>query len=178
MIRNWKALCLLCVLSQAPVYANFFSRLLNPSSGNEVKESAPSGARKATRSDAQVGNQVAFQNGILMAHLSDNQKIPLVGVGVDRSPKEYVGAIVAEAIQDNRRSRLIDTTHVSGNEELIAEGILAGLDKLGLEDGEKVEIHFLTTVWYTHLGYEFTKRSVEDSMMALQSILKNDKVDL
>ena len=98
----------------------------------------------------------------------------MVGLGVGHSPRKYVGALVAEAIQDDKRTRLIDTASASGNEHFVAEGIVAGAEKLG----EKVEVHVVTKIWYTHLGYERTKLSVQESLKALAPAINSDKVDL
>lgn len=113
-----------------------------------------------------------------MVVLSNNSRIPLLGVGVGNSPHAYVGALVAESIrQDGVHKILIDTTHASFNEGLVAEGILAGAEKLSEQDG-KLEVHVVTKVWYTHLGYGRTKLSVEESLKALDPAMKSNKVDL
>lgn len=39
-------------------------------------------------------------------------------------------------------------------------------------------MHVITKVWYTHLGYERTKVSVQESLQALEPALRSDKVDL
>jgi diketogulonate reductase-like aldo/keto reductase len=157
------------------VSANFFSRIMRLGQTSDDPP-VPSGAQAATGSAAQVGSIIAFEDGVLMAHLSNDNRIPLIGIGVGNSPHKIVGALVAEAIQDDKRIRLIDTAHASHNEELVAEGIVAGAEKRS--QGGKVEVHVITKVWYTHLGYERTKLSVEQSLKSLQHATDSDKVDL
>jgi diketogulonate reductase-like aldo/keto reductase len=157
------------------VSANFFSRILKLG-GDKDDKPAPSGVKASVGSEAQVGSPVGFEGGILMAHLSNNNRIPLVGVGVGNAQHEHVSAIVAEAIQNDKRIRLIDTAHASLNEGMVAEGILAGIGRLGLD--EKLEVHVVTKVWYTHLGYERTKISVDESLKALEPALASDKVSV
>jgi len=117
---------------------------------------------------------LSFQEGVLMTRLSQDRRIPLVGLGVGHSPHRYVGALVAEALQDDKRTRLIDTASSSGNEELVAEGIVAGAERLG----EKIEVHVVTKIWYTHLGYERTKLSIQESLKALEPAMQSGNVDL
>ena len=157
------------------VNANFFSRFFSSGGGDE-EPPKPSGARTATGTEAQVGSIVAFENGVLTAHLSNNNRIPMVGLGVGNAQHNHVSALVAEAVQDDKRIRLIDTARASGNENLVADGIMEGAAKL--KDGEKMEVHVVTKVWYTYLGYERTKVSVEKSLKALAPAISSDKVDV
>ena len=170
----------LVLLLHSPVSVSaFFSRILKfgkDDSDETPPEQPPSAASAVTGSEAQVGSVIAFEAGVLMAHLANNNRIPLVGVGVGNAPHEHVGALVAAAIQDDKRIRLIDTAHASHNEDLLAEGILHGVVKLGQK--EKVEVHVVTKVWYTHLGYQRTKLSVEETLKALKPAIESDKVDL
>lgn len=173
---------LLALVAVAQVDANFFSRLLKSDVGKKTdKTSSPSGVAAATGSEAQVGSVVTFEDGLLMVHLSNNNKIPLVGLGVGNAHHAYVGALVADAVQDNKRIRLIDTSHASHNEELVAEGIAAGIETLldGRDDGtKKIQVHVVTKVWYTHLGYERTKLAVEESLDQFKNAINSEFVDL
>jgi diketogulonate reductase-like aldo/keto reductase len=167
-------LLLFSLIDLQPVSANFFSRMYG---GNDSSEKpAPSGATAAMGSEAQVGSIVTFEDGVPLVHLANNNKVPLVGLGVGNLRHEIIPIMVAEGLQYDKRIRLIDTAHASNNEHLVAEGINKGVEKLGKE--ERVEVHVVTKVWYTHLGYERTKLSVEESLAALQPVLDNDKVDL
>jgi aldehyde reductase len=129
-------------------------------------------------SEAQVGSIVVFVDGVPLVHLANSNKVPLVGLGVGNMQHEIIPLMVAEALQPDKRIRLIDTAHASKNEHLVAEGINKGVEKLNLGDHDKVEVHVVTKVWYTHLGYERTKKSVEESLSALQPVLDNGNVDL
>lgn len=155
-------LLVVLLLNENTQVSGFFGKLFNAGGGNQA-----GGER-----DASVG----FEGGVLMSKLANDKKIPLVGLGVGHSPNKYVGALVSEAVQDNRRIRLVDTASNSENEHLIAEGILAGAEKLGRN--EKLEVHVVTKVWYTHLGYQRTKMSIEKSLQALAPAMKSNKVDL
>jgi diketogulonate reductase-like aldo/keto reductase len=80
--------------------------------------------------------------------------------------------------------RLVDTAHASRNEGILAKAIVdsdtsrqAGANnnkRTRGSSGNNIEnpppIHVVTKVWYTHLGYERTKRSVEESLKALQAV--------
>lgn len=125
-----------------------------------------------------VGNVVTFEDGIRFAKLSSGNRIPLVGVGVGNSPLQFVGVLVSQAVQDDKRIRLIDTSYASRNEALVAEGILAGVDNFNPEEDGKLEVHVITKVWYTHLGYQRTKQSVFESLKQLAPALQSDKIDL
>lgn len=183
--RTSTTLCLLLALALAAlaqVEANFFSRLLKVENKNKKGNNSapPSGVAAALGSEAQVGSVVTFESGMLMAHLSNNNKVPLVGVGVGNANHAFVGALVADAIQDDKMIRLIDTSHASHNEELVAEGIVAGAEALldKRNDGsKKVQVHVITKVWYTHLGYERTKLAVEESLAELQHAIGSELID-
>jgi diketogulonate reductase-like aldo/keto reductase len=166
---------LFSLIDLEPVNANFFSRIYGGKDDSSEKP-APSGATAAMGSEAQVGSIVTFEDGVPLVHLANNNKVPLVGLGVGNLRHELIPIMVAEGLQYDKRIRLIDTAHASNNEHLVAEGINKGVEKLGKE--EKVEVHVVTKVWYTHLGYERTKLSVEESLAALQPVLDNDKVNL
>jgi diketogulonate reductase-like aldo/keto reductase len=162
------------LLGQSFVEGNFFSRMLMTNQDKKNGKTAPpSGATAAMGSEAQVGSVITFQDGLPMAKLSNNNHIPLVGVGVGNVPHAYVGALVAEAIQEDKLIRLIDTAHASHNEHLVAEGIIAGVQKLT----KRVQIHVVTKIWYTHLGYERSKIAVEESLAAFKDVIASDKVD-
>lgn len=170
---------LLLLLDLQGVSANFFSRIVKIGKHDDSSEKpAPSGATAAMGSEAQVGSIVVFEDGVPLVHLANNNKVPLVGLGVGNLQHDLVPLMVAEALQPDKRIRLIDTAHASKNEHLVAEGINKGIEKIGLEDGKKVEVHVVTKVWYTHLGYERTKLSVEESLKALEPVLNNEHVDL
>eukprot|EP00928_Gymnodinium_smaydae_P018872 TRINITY_DN17193_c0_g1_i1.p1 TRINITY_DN17193_c0_g1~~TRINITY_DN17193_c0_g1_i1.p1 ORF type:complete len:433 (-),score=34.47 TRINITY_DN17193_c0_g1_i1:176-1429(-) len=94
---------------------------------------------------------------------SNGVRFPLVGVGVGNLAHEHIRSVLIEAL-NNHQVRLIDTASASRNEKLIA----ASISDANTSAGESSEdIHVITKVWYTHLGYGRTKLSVQDSLAAL-----------
>ena len=169
---------LLCMSKHA--HADYFSRFLKFGEA-DLSRILPFIGRGGTDPNQAAAARAAGKHGrkdaaFEEATLANGHHIPLVGLGVGNSPYQHVSALVSEAIQNDKRTRLIDTSHASGNEDLVAEGIVDGAERLGQD--EKVEVHVVTKVWYTHLGYERTKLSVQDSLKALSPALKNNKVDL
>lgn len=156
-----------------PVSADFFSRAFKAFGGGG-KDSAPTGASANFGSEAHVGSIIKFQDGVPYAKLVNNNQVPLVGYGVGNLPHHLVKGMVASALQENKKIMLIDTAHASGNEDLVAAGIIKGVEKIG----KKTEVHVVTKVWYTHLGYERTMLSVKESVAALKPAIDNDLVDL
>ena len=65
------------------------------------------------------------------------------------------------AIPQSKDYKLIDTSHASDNESLIAKSL-----------ADLKTAHVLTKVWYTHLGYERTKLSVKNSLQNLDPVQK------
>lgn len=159
------------------VEANFFTRLVKFGNDKDAKP-APAGAQAARGSTAQVGSIVTFKDGVPLVNLANNNKIPLVGLGVGNLNHELVPTMIAEAILDDKKSRLIDTSHASDNEAIVAEGVLRGVEELELPEGQQIDIHVVTKVWYTHLGYDRTKLSVEESMQELKPMFENEKINV
>ena len=72
---------------------------------------------------------------------------------------------------------LIDTAHASNNERILAEAVqsfdtnemvVRSNTRGGRPTTEELEpVHVVTKVWYTYLGYERTKISVQESLKAL-----------
>jgi diketogulonate reductase-like aldo/keto reductase len=112
------------------------------------------------------------------ATLSTGLQIPLVGLGVGNMIAEVVPAIISHALRSDKKIRLIDTSSVSNNEQRVAEGIVEGAEYLAKSGEEKVEVHVITKVWYTHLGFERTMLAVKASTDALKSALEHPNVDL
>lgn len=158
--------------------ANFFTRLVKFGDTDEEKRPAPAGVSGARGSEAQVGSIVTFEDGVPLVALANNNKIPLIGFGVGNLQRELTPSMISEAMQEDKRIRLIDTSHASNNENLVTEGILRGATRMQLAPGEKVQVHVVTKVWYTHLGYERTKLSVEESIKEFQPLLDSNKIDL
>lgn len=93
--------------------------------------------------------------------LRDGQSFPLVGLGVGNLQHDRIVAQVKESIRHG--NRLIDTAHASQNEHLVRRGIREGL----ISFDSNLEIHVVTKVWYTYLGYERTKIAVREIMEEL-----------
>jgi diketogulonate reductase-like aldo/keto reductase len=159
------------------VEANFFSRLVKFGSEKDAKP-APAGAHAARGPTAQVGSIISFSDGIPLVNLANNNKIPLIGVGVGNLEHEYVSDVAKASIQDDKKTRLIDTAHASANEALVTEGILEAVENMGLTDGRQLDVHVVTKVWYTHLGYDRTKLSVRESLLEFRSLFESEKVNL
>lgn len=177
---NWLIISIFILSTFTQADANFFSRLLKKKDRNDGGAQPPSGVTAAVGSEAHVGSIVTYEDGMLMGILSNNNKIPLVGVGVGNTHHAFVPSIVADAIQDNKMIRLIDTAHASHNEHLVVDGMMAGFETLldGRDDeSKKIQIHVVTKVWYTHLGYDRTKIAVEESLAEFQSVIDNEMID-
>lgn len=110
--------------------------------------------------------------------LSNGMKIPLVGLGVGNMVLDVIPAIVSHAVLNDKKTRLIDTSSVSQNEHLVAKGIVEGADYLAKSGVDKMEVHVITKVWYTHLGYDRTIVAVKNSIEALKPALEHPNVDL
>eukprot|EP00522_Entomoneis_paludosa_P004981 CAMPEP_0172468292 /NCGR_PEP_ID=MMETSP1065-20121228/60931_1 /TAXON_ID=265537 /ORGANISM="Amphiprora paludosa, Strain CCMP125" /LENGTH=474 /DNA_ID=CAMNT_0013225653 /DNA_START=274 /DNA_END=1698 /DNA_ORIENTATION=+ len=158
------------------VEGNFFSRQFESKDQKDDKSAAPAGASGALGSGAQVGSVISFYDGVVYAKLVNNNRIPLVGYGVGNLKHEMVKGMVSSALQDDKKIVMIDTAHASKNEHLVGEGIVKGVEKL--DKTKPLEVHVVTKVWYTHLGYERTKLSIQDSLESLRPALDHEKVNL
>lgn len=176
-----RVIILLVCCGLVQINANFFSRMIK--FGNDRKKGDPDGtsppaATAASRgSQAQVGSVITFKDGVIMANLANNNKIPLVGVGVGNAQPLRITDIVEEAIQNGRKIRLIDTSHAPYNEKFVAQGIIDGVNLMTRSDDKKIEIHVVTKVWYTYLGYERTKIAVEQSLRNFQAVHEHKNID-
>lgn len=115
-------------------------------------------------------NQPSFQ-------LQNGFSVPLIGFGIGNLPHE----IIPQVVKDQLRAGvlLIDTAHASNNEQILGEAIASfdGSGSHGRTRGgghssaseEIAPLHVVTKVWYTHLGYERTKISVQESLSNLNS---------
>lgn len=118
-------------------------------------------------------------DGIPTAKLSNGVKIPLVGLGVGNMAPEVIPAIITHALKADKNIRLIDTSNVSSNEILVAQGIVNGAEQLAKTTGKSmVEVHVITKVWYTHLGYNRTLAAVKASLEALKEAANHPNVNL
>ena len=152
------------------VAAQFWKKLVMRGQGRNEQDTEPS------EGETEEGQLVA-EGRIPMVVLSNKKYLPLVGLGVGNLQHYMVPLMVAGAIQEDKKTRLFDTSHISDNEHLLAEGINQGIERL--EDPNMVlTIHVVTKVWYTYLGYERTKISISETFESLKEAMDNPRVDL
>lgn len=113
--------------------------------------------------------------------LSNGNSIPLIGIGVGNLPRHLVDNVVMSSL--NMGFRLVDTARASKNEHVIARSVAKHSFKVGssldipapetsfpkIVVDDRGPIHIITKVWYTHLGYERTRISVQESMEEITS---------
>jgi diketogulonate reductase-like aldo/keto reductase len=152
-MRSQWAFCFLVLAARCAQGQNLFQRMVGKLSGGD-------------------------KDDIPKASLSNGVKIPLVGIGVGSMVPEVIPAIVAHALRDDKKIRLVDTSSVSQNEHVVAKGIVDGADYLAKSGTQKLEVHVITKVWYTHLGYERTMAAVQETVNNLKPALEHPNVDL
>lgn len=119
-----------------------------------------------------TSNQPAFE-------LKSRVSIPLIGFGIGNLPHENIPQVVNNQLRAG--VLLIDTAHASNNERILGEAV-ASFDGSGgahtqtrggeghpAATDELAPLHVVTKVWYTHLGYERTKISIQESLTNLHS---------
>ncbi|KAG7339669.1 aldo-keto oxidoreductase [Nitzschia inconspicua] len=120
--------------------------------------------------------------GIPMSTLSNGEKMPLVGLGVGNMIPDVIPAVISHGMKADRNIRLIDTSNVSGNEKLVAQGIVDGtkqlLEKRKITTSDRVEMHVVTKVWYTHLGYNRTMIAAKSSLDSLKEAIDHPNINL
>lgn len=90
--------------------------------------------------------------------LSNGVKMPMAGFGVFQIPQEQTKDVVLKAIDAGYR--LFDTAQAYGNEKELGEAIR--------ESGLPREEFFITSkLWLSDLGYEATKKAIDDSLERL-----------
>ena len=186
--------CLL-LLGSSPshfVSADFYARsstnigsdILKAQDEHRAEHSSPSSVSsiqgaKTPQQSMIMGSPIAIVQGIPMARLHNgDQHMPLVGLGVGNMQHHLITEMVAEAMQNDKQTRMFDTAMAAQNEGLIAAGINQGVERMNWSKDEPVQVHIVTKVWYTHLGYERTKFAVEQTMENYKTLLDNPKVDL
>jgi diketogulonate reductase-like aldo/keto reductase len=170
---------LVAISPHESVGEGLFSRITKLATGNGRKTS------DGSDTDGPKGvfsTSSASLNGIPMATLSNGEKMPLVGLGVGNMIPDVIPAIISHGMKADKNIRLIDTSNVSSNENLVAQGIVEGTKQL-IERGEitatsKVEMHVVTKVWYTHLGYNRTMIAAKSSLESLKEAIDHPNVDL
>ena len=92
--------------------------------------------------------------------LSNGEKLPLIGMGVGNLQHDSIVEMI-QVGATNHGIRLVDTARASRNEHLVHQGIE--------QVSDTHEFHVITKVWYTHLGYNRTVLSVEESLEQLHA---------
>lgn len=117
--------------------------------------------------------------GIPTRKLSNGVEFPLIGLGVGNMLMELIPSMISRSVQPDKKVYLFDTSNISHNELYVAKGIVEGAEILERESGTgQLQVHVITKVWYTHLGYERTLFAVESSMRALKEAIDHKNVDL
>lgn len=96
----------------------------------------------------------------LIVKLNNNRKMPLIGLGVGNMAQEKIEPSTLFAIE--KGVRLLDAEHNSQSEHVLGRHEILKSLMHRMTDQEPVTV--ISKVWHTHLGYERTKLSVEESM--------------
>lgn len=116
--------------------------------------------------------------GIPTRTLANGVEFPLIGLGVGNMMMDLIPSMISRSLQPDKKVYLFDTSNISHNELYVARGIVEGAEILERESGvDKVEVHVITKVWYTHLGYDRTLHAVQNSMNAFQEAIDHKNVD-
>jgi diketogulonate reductase-like aldo/keto reductase len=126
----------------------------------------------------------------LTTTLSNGIVFPLVGLGVGNLQRNLVETMIYHGLNDDRRIRLVDTAHASGNEREVARGITTGIKDLKEQlavkkdnsnrngSKQRIQVHVVTKIWYTYLGYERTKLAIDEILQSFEEAIKDPNVDL
>lgn len=98
--------------------------------------------------------------------LSTGQQFPLVGLEVDGLRGSAIQQRISDAMQNTTQFALFDTAQRANNEKRINNGIIFAVKSSDLHSSE---VHVITKVPYTHLGYERTKLAVRESLRNLKN---------
>lgn len=141
--------------------------------------------RRLQQQPIQNVQQDVCNNEPFVATLSNNEKIPLIGAGLEDIEHDQISTITSKALSissvdeeesSNLGYRSIDTSRISRNEKFISEAIASTMSKNYDHNPEltsSTTIHVVTKVWYTHLGCERTKISIQESLDDLLGGLKD-----
>ena len=118
---------------------------------------------------ASPGSCDGIDDEILHHDLSNGVSMPLVGVGIGNLPHDQIPAVVRNNLSAG--IELVDTARASDNERILAKAVRSFDESTTHHTrGGSVDpggVHVITKVWYTHLGYERTKYSVQQSLIEL-----------
>eukprot|EP00980_Cylindrotheca_fusiformis_P005591 scaffold1184_cov132-Cylindrotheca_fusiformis.AAC.12 len=117
--------------------------------------------------------------GIPTRKLSNGVEFPLIGLGVGNMLMELIPSMISRSVQPDKKIYLFDTSNISHNELYVAKGVIEGAEILEQESSaNQLEVHVITKVWYTHLGYERTLYAVESSIRAMKEAIDHRNVDV
>jgi len=119
----------------------------------------------------------------LTTTLSNGVVLPLAGLGVGNLQQDLVDSMIQKAMNDERRIRLFDTSHAAGNDREVVKGITQGIKDLKdqndhFEKNQPIQVHVVTKVWYTYLGYERTKLAINEILQEYEDASNDPNVDL
>jgi diketogulonate reductase-like aldo/keto reductase len=126
------------------------------------------------------GSADGMIHDVVTTNLKNDMPFPLIGLGVGNLQRNLVESMIYQGLQANHRIRLIDTAHQSGNEREVAKGIVTGIKafKQSEKIDGRIQVHVVTKIWYTYLGYERTKLAIDEIIKDLQEAIKDPDVDL
>ena len=109
--------------------------------------------------------------------LSNGLHIPFVGMGIGNLQHDLIDDVVSNSLQPDLNIQLIDTAHASRNEAILAKAIFKTDQQMRRSRNTRLNkseplppIHIVTKIWYTYLGYERTKISVQETLDELSSV--------
>jgi diketogulonate reductase-like aldo/keto reductase len=114
------------------------------------------------------------------AELANEVEFPLIGLGVGNLQSNRIENMIYEGLKGENRIRLFDTCQSSGNEHEIIQGIKTGVKRFKETENidDRVQVHIVTRIWHTYLGYERTKIAVKRTLHTFGSLLKEKHIDL
>ncbi|KAL3943870.1 MAG: hypothetical protein SGBAC_002074 [Bacillariaceae sp.] len=117
--------------------------------------------------------------GVPTRTLSNGVEFPLIGLGVGNMLMDLIPSMMSRSLQQDKKVYLFDTSNISHNELYVSKGIVEGAEILERESGvEKIEVHVITKVWYTHLGYGRTLHAVQNSINAFKEAIDHNNIEL
>ena len=90
----------------------------------------------------------------------------MVGLELDGLAADALGQRISDAMQNTTQYGFFDTAQRNNNERRLNAGIVNAVRSSHLY---AAEVHVITKVPYTHLGYERTKLSVKQSLQELKN---------
>lgn len=110
--------------------------------------------------------QMAISPSLPTTVLESGNAFPLVGLEMDGLATDELGHRISDAMQNTTQYGFFDISQRNQNERRLNAGIVNAVRSSNLYASE---IHVITKVPYTHLGYERTKLSVKNALMELKN---------